>query len=94
MDGPLYMDAMREVAANLKVPLVQRYRIMQHLIASAQFTTATLLAPDQFHLNDRAYDCIGRLVAQSLRSVAAAPAPPPPAAPPSAEMAVHRDQAL
>ncbi len=93
-DGPLYMDAMREVAAELKVPLVQRYRIMQHLIASAQFTAATLLAPDQFHLNDRAYDCIGRLVAQSLRSIAAAPAAPLPAAPPAAETAVHRDQAL
>jgi len=69
-DGPLYMAAMREVAAQYLVPVVQRFRIMQHLIASAQFTTATLLAPDQFHLNDRAYDCIGRLLAQSLRSAA------------------------
>lgn len=76
-DGPLYMAAMSEVAAELKVPVVQRYRIMQHLISSAQFTAATLLAPDQFHLNDSAYDCIGRLVAQSLRSVAAVPAPAP-----------------
>jgi acyl-CoA thioesterase-1 len=75
-NGPHYMAAMREVAASLKVPVVQRYRIMQHLIASAQFTTATLLAPDQFHLNDQSYDCMGRLLAQSLRSAAAfKPAP-------------------
>ncbi len=87
-DGPLYLDAMREVAADLKVPIVQRYRIMQHLISSAQFTAATLLAPDQFHLNDRAYDCIGRLVARSLEAIAVAPTKPP------AQMAVGKDQAL
>lgn len=75
-DGPLYMAAMRDVASEARVPVMQRFRIMQHLIASAQFTTATLLAPDQFHLNDRAYDCIGRLLAQSLRSAAVVPAAP------------------
>lgn len=82
-DGPLYMSGMRDVASELHVPVMQRFRIMQHLIASAQFTTATLLAPDQFHLNDRAYDCIGHLLAQSLRSAAAGPA----------QMAVSKDQA-
>ena len=88
-DGPLYLEAMREVAGEFKVPVVQRYRIMQHLITSAQFTTATLLAADQFHLNDRAYDCIGRLVAQSLLSVATVPAAPPPV-----QRVVGKDQAL
>jgi hypothetical protein len=39
---------------------------MQHLIATAQFTTATLLAADQFHLNDQSYDCLGHLLAKSL----------------------------
>jgi lysophospholipase L1-like esterase len=88
-DGPLYVEAMRNIAAELKVPMIQRYRIMQHLISSAQFTAATLLAPDQFHLNDRAYDCIGRLVAQSLRAIAIAPSAPPPA-----QIAVGKDEAL
>lgn len=87
-DGPLYMAAMREVAGQYHVPVMQRFRIMQHLIASAQFTTATLLAPDQFHLNDLAYDCIGRLLAQSLRS-AAAVAPATPIVP----SAVSKDEA-
>jgi lysophospholipase L1-like esterase len=86
-NGPLYMSAMRETALALHVPVVQRYRIMQHLIASAQFTAATLLAPDQFHLNDQSYDCMGRLLAQSLRS-AAAFAPLPAAMP-----AVHKTEA-
>ncbi|MGE0023604.1 MAG: SGNH/GDSL hydrolase family protein [Hyphomicrobium sp.] len=73
-NGPLYMTTLREVAAQLGVPVMQRFAIMKHLISSAQFTTASLLSPDQFHLNDRSYDCLGRILAQSLRSAAASPA--------------------
>jgi lysophospholipase L1-like esterase len=87
-DGPLYMQAMRDIAGQYQIPVVQRYAIMQHLISSAQFTAATLLSPDQFHLNDRAYDCMGHLLAQSLRSAAAAVSPQP-----AAEMAVGQHQA-
>jgi acyl-CoA thioesterase-1 len=78
-DGPMYMTVMREVAAQNHVPVMKRFRIMQHLISSAQFTEATLLAKDQFHLNDRAYDCLGRLLAQQLRSAALPPATVPAA---------------
>ncbi len=92
-NGPLYMAAMRETALKLKVPVVQRYRIMQHLIASAQFTTATLLAPDQFHLNDQSYDCMGRLLAQSLRSAAALPPVAPAVAPAVAAPTVSKHEA-
>lgn len=86
-DGPGYVAAMREVAGPLNVPVVQRFRIMQHLISSAQFTAQTLLGPDQFHLNDKSYDCMGRLLAQSLRSAAAA-------APPVAEVAGGGEQRM
>jgi len=72
-NGPLYMSTLRDVAARYDVPVMQRFAIMKHLISSAQFTTASLLSPDQFHLNDRSYDCLGRLLAQSLRSAAAPP---------------------
>jgi acyl-CoA thioesterase-1 len=88
-DGPLYMATLRDVARRYNVPVMQRFRIMQHLISSAQFTAATLLAPDQFHLNDRAYDCIGSLLAQSLRSAAAIA----PAAAPTLQKAVSEDEA-
>lgn len=85
-NGPLYVSTMRDVASQRSVPVVRRFAIMQHLIESAQFTTATLLSSDQFHLNDRAYDCLGRLLARSLRS-AAAPIPPPrPAVQPAASV--------
>ena len=79
-DGPLYMAIMRDVATQNHVPMMQRFKIMQHLISSAQFTEATLLAKDKFHLNDRAYDCLGRLLALQLRSAALPPAAVPGAA--------------
>lgn len=70
-NGQRYLAAVREAGKETGVPVVQRFRIMQHLIKSAQFTPATLLAPDQFHLNDNSYGCLGRLLAKSLRSAAA-----------------------
>ncbi len=84
-NGPLYMAAMRDVAGQFRVPVMQRFAIMQHLIASAQFTTATLLSPDEFHLNDRSYDCMGHLLAQSLRSAVASS--------PNLEMDANKDRA-
>lgn len=82
-NGPLYLSALREVAGQLDVPVMRRFAIMEHLIESAQFTPATLLSSDQFHLNDRSYDCMGRLLAQSLRSAAS---PAPSIKPPSASV--------
>lgn len=96
-DGPLYLTAIREIAVQYGVPMVQRFRIMQHLIDSAQFTPATLLSEDQFHLNDRSYDCLSHLLAQSLRAAAGAAAAPAvaqkPGASPAPKMAVSKDQA-
>ncbi len=74
-NGLSYLNAVREIGAETGVPVVQRFRIMEHLITSAQFTPATLLASDQFHLNDTSYGCLGRLLAQSLRSAASLPKP-------------------
>jgi lysophospholipase L1-like esterase len=69
-NGPLYLTAIREVAQQYRVPVVQRYRIMKHLLDSRQFTTLTMLSPDQFHLNDTSYSCLGKLLAESLRGAA------------------------
>lgn len=74
-NGPSYLTAVREIGAEAGVPVVQRFRIMEHLIKSAQYTPATLLAADQFHLNDTSYGCLGRLLAESLRSAASLPKP-------------------
>lgn len=69
-NGPLYLTAIREVAQQFRVPVVQRFRIMKHLLDSNQFTTMTMLSRDQFHLNDSSYECLGKLLAESLRGAA------------------------
>jgi acyl-CoA thioesterase-1 len=69
-NGPLYISAIREVAQKLRVPVLQRFTIMKHLIDSRQFTPASMLSPDQFHLNDSSYRCLGKLLAESLRGAA------------------------
>lgn len=67
-NGPAYIAAIREVSQRLRVPVLQRFTIMKHLIESRQFTPAALLSPDQFHLNDTSYHCLGKLLAESLRN--------------------------
>ena len=61
-----YLVAMRQIAHEKDVPIQSRYAIMKHLVDSAQFTPAQLLAEDQFHLNDVAYGCMGNLLAQAI----------------------------
>ena len=61
-----YLTTMREVAREKGVSLLSRFQIMKHLVTSAQFTTAQLLSPDQFHLNDLSYGCLGGLMADAI----------------------------
>ena len=66
-DFARYLVAMRQIAEARKVPIVQRYAIMKHLVTSAQFTPRQLLAKDLFHPNDVTYGCLGRLMADALQ---------------------------
>jgi len=66
-DFARYLVAMRQIAEARKVPIVQRYAIMKHLVTSAQFTARQLLAKDLFHPNDLTYGCLGRLMADALQ---------------------------
>lgn len=61
-----YLVTMRQVAREKGVPIVSRYAIMKHLIDSAQYTPTQLLAPDQFHLNDLSYGCLGSMLADAI----------------------------
>lgn len=61
-----YLVTMREVAAEADVPLLNRYGIMKHLIDTAKYAPADLLAPDQFHQNDFSYGCIGTQLAEAI----------------------------
>lgn len=62
-----YLVAMRQIGEARKVPILQRYAIMKHLVTSAQFTARQLLAKDLFHPNDVTYGCLGRLMADALQ---------------------------
>ncbi len=66
-DFARYLVAMRQIAEARKVPIVQRFAIMKHLVTSAQFTARQLLASDLFHPNDVTYGCLGRLMADALQ---------------------------
>jgi lysophospholipase L1-like esterase len=72
-DFARYLVAMRQIAEARKVPIVQRFAIMKHLVTSAQFTAQQLLAPDLFHPNDVTYGCLGRLMAEALQGEVARP---------------------
>ena len=61
-----YVATMREVAREKGIALLSRFSIMKHLVDSAQFTPAQLLAPDQFHPNDLSYNCLGNLMADAI----------------------------
>jgi acyl-CoA thioesterase-1 len=66
-DFARYLVAMRQIAESRKVPIVQRFAIMKHLVTSAQFTAQQLLAADLFHPNDLSYGCLGRIMADALQ---------------------------
>jgi lysophospholipase L1-like esterase len=66
-DFPRYLVAMRQIAAQRRIPILQRFAIMKHLVTSAQFTPQQLLAADLFHPNDLSYRCLGRIMADALQ---------------------------
>ncbi len=61
-----YLRVMRAVAEERKIPILHRYDIMKHLVATAQFTTDQLLAKDAFHQNDLGYGCLSDLLADAI----------------------------
>ena len=59
-DFPRFLVAMRQIAEQRRIPIMQRFAIMKHLVTTAQFTPQQLLAADLFHPNDLSYGCLGQ----------------------------------
>lgn len=58
-----YQQALAEVATELDVPLVNRYRLMRAYVASGRYAYADLLwSADNFHPNDLTYDCMAHWI--------------------------------
>jgi lysophospholipase L1-like esterase len=66
-DFPRYLVAMRQIAQQKNIPILQRFAIMKNLVTTAQYTAQQLLAPDLFHPNDLTYSCLGRMMADALQ---------------------------
>ena len=43
-----------------------RFDIMRYWVDSGSFTYATMLASDRFHMNDRSYSCLARVLADAI----------------------------
>jgi acyl-CoA thioesterase I len=61
-----FMDHLRTIATQERVPMFPRYEVMKHWIQSGQFTTRTMINPDGLHLTDSSYGCLGWLVARMI----------------------------
>jgi acyl-CoA thioesterase-1 len=72
-DFTSYLVTMRQIADQQKIPILQRFAIMKHLVTSAQFTARQLLAADLFHPNDLTYGCLGHMLADALQDEVAQP---------------------
>lgn len=64
-----YLKIMDRVAQSEGVPLLHRFRIMKYLARVRPGGLKTLLAKDQFHMNDVSHKCIGQILADGLQSL-------------------------
>jgi len=71
-DWPGYRADLREIAAETKVPLIQRYEMMKNWIDQGLFKESDLLAADRFHMKDASYGCLARSLAVGLKAVSRA----------------------
>lgn len=76
-NAPRYLEApqRREYADHLMLlsrlhdaPIVPRFRIMSHWLATGAFRAEEIVAPDRLHMTDASYYCIARLLARAIVS--------------------------
>jgi acyl-CoA thioesterase-1 len=66
------LDTLGEVSHDLKVAVFRRFAVMRYWVRSGQYRMEDVIAHDQLHMNDASYNCIARLLADSLASAALA----------------------
>jgi acyl-CoA thioesterase I len=62
-----YLNAMRDVGREKRIPVLHRFDIMKYWVASSQFSADELLAPDRFHANDLTYGCLADILADAIQ---------------------------
>ena len=83
------VDTIREVGNDLQVAVFRRFAVMRHWVTSGQYRTEDIISYDQLHMNDTSYNCIARLLADSLSSAALATPLPQTDAPITADSESH-----
>lgn len=69
LDRPMHTEmiqVIRRLADEARVPVFDRYGIMQAWIESGRFAFSDILAADLTHHNDFGYGCLGRLIADAI----------------------------
>jgi acyl-CoA thioesterase I len=61
-----YRDAVRGVAALMKVPVVRRYDMMRAWLADGRLTEDQMIAPDGLHMADAGYALLAKEVAREI----------------------------
>jgi acyl-CoA thioesterase-1 len=61
-----FRDAVREIGAELYVPVIRRSEMMQAWISEGKLIRDQLFASDGLHMADRGYDLLGRAVAEAV----------------------------
>jgi lysophospholipase L1-like esterase len=78
LDKPIHIqivDTMSALANDLKVAVFRRFAIMRHWVTNGRYTFDDIVTRDRLHMNDASYNCIGRLLADSVAAAAARPSP-------------------
>jgi acyl-CoA thioesterase I len=60
------VESIAAVANDTNVAVFRRFAVMRHWIASGQYKTEDIISSDGLHMNDVSYNCIARLLADSL----------------------------
>jgi lysophospholipase L1-like esterase len=63
---PAYRKALRAISVGMGVPLIHRYDLMQHWLATGALTRAQMLSPDGLHMADGGYAKLADTVALDI----------------------------
>lgn len=66
-----YPELFAALAQDLGVAVFHRQKVMHAWVDSGRFSFDTMLADDRFHMNDRSYACLARVMADAIERAAA-----------------------
>ena len=69
------IDTMGMLGNDAKVAVFRRFAVMRDWVSSGRHRMEDIISRDHLHMNDASYSCIGRLLADSVATAAAAAMP-------------------